>query len=208
MSKRHARRLAVAPAAAVAALAMTASAAAAATWTVRPGGTISLTGSRFNVTDTATATTIPCLSSSLGGTLKSGRGHSGTGIGSITTASIRHCGGLLGMFILTPGDLPWHLNLTSYSAAAHTVTGSISHLHVDLSAGGCSVAVDGTGATASDGFVTFTYTNPTAKLKTLTTGGNLHIYIVRGCAGLFRNHDPATLSATFAVSQKQSITSP
>jgi hypothetical protein len=141
--------------------------------------------------------------------LKAGSGHSGTGIGSNTTANIRNCDGPGPLpFTLTPGDLPWHLNFTSYDATARTVTGSISHLHVSISAPGCSVAVDGTSGTASDGIVTFTYTDSTAKLKARTTGGSLHFYIVSGCAGLFRNGDPATLSATFTVSPKQAITSP
>lgn len=48
----------------------------------------------------------------------------------------------------------------------------------------------------------------TGHLKLLTTGGNLHFYRVRGCAGLLGSGDPATLSATFAVSPKQAITSP
>jgi hypothetical protein len=56
--------------------------------------------------------------------------------------------------------------------------------------------------------VKFSYTDSTAKLKALTTSGNLHFHNVNGCAGLVRNNDPATLSATFATSPKQAITSP
>jgi hypothetical protein len=207
VSRRHARTLAAVLAAALAAITGVTSAFAASTWTVRPGGTISLTSGGFTVTDTPTGTMILCSSTSLSGTLPGGSGHPGTGIGSITAGRIRYCGNL-GMFTLTAGDLPWHLNFTSYNATARTVTGSISHLHIGVSEPGCRAVVDGTGGTAGDGIVRFTYTNGTATFKALTTGGNLHFYNVRGCAGLLRNGDKATVSGTFPVSPKQVITSP
>ena len=207
MSKRHARSLVAFLAAALAAIVGVTSASAATTWTVRPGGTISLTSGLFTVKDIPTGSMILCVSSALSGSLKSGSGHSGTGIGSITTVSIHYCGNL-GMFTLTPGDLPWRLNFTSYNATTRTVTGSISHIHVNISNPGCSAAVDGTSGTAGNGTVKFTYTDGTAKLKVLTAGGNLHFRNVSGCAGVVRNGDPATLSATFTVSPKQVITSP
>jgi len=47
-----------------------------------------------------------------------------------------------------------------------------------------------------------------ADIKLLTTGGNLHFYNVRGCAGLIGTGDSATISATYTVSRKQAITSP
>ena len=207
MSKRDARGLAAFLAAALAATVGVTGASAATTWTVRPGGTISLTSGLFTVKDIPTGSVIICVSSALSGTLKSGSGHSGTGIGSITTVSIRECGNL-GMFTLTPGDLPWHLNLTSYKATTRTVTGSISHIHVNISDPECSAAVDGTSGTAGNGTVHFTYADGTGKLKVLTIGGNLHFRNVNGCGGVVRNGDPATLSTTFAVSPKQAITSP
>jgi hypothetical protein len=207
MSKQHARGLAAFLAAALAATIGVTGASAATTWTVRPGGTISLTSGLFTVKDIPTGSTLICASSALSGTLKRGSGHPGTGIGSITTVSIRECGNL-GMFTLTPGDLPWRLNLTSYNATTRTVTGSISHVHVNVSGEQCSAVVDGTSGTAGNGIVKFTYADSTAKLKVLTTGGNLHFHNVNGCAGLVRNGDPATLSTKFTVSPKQAITSP
>ena len=54
----------------------------------------------------------------------------------------------------------------------------------------------------------FGYTDGTGRLTTLTTGGNLHFYNVTGCAGLFNNNDPLTISGTFPLSPKQAITSP
>jgi hypothetical protein len=52
------------------------------------------------------------------------------------------------------------------------------------------------------------YTNSTGRLQTRTTGGNLHFYHVRGCAGLLNTGDPATIRVTLTVSPKQAITSP
>jgi hypothetical protein len=68
--------------------------------------------------------------------------------------------------------------------------------------------VDGTSAGADDGQVTDTYTNSTAKMNILTTGGNLHFYNVSGCLGLFRNGDSVTFSASYTLSPAQTITSP
>ena len=207
MSRQHARGLAAFLAAALAVVAGVTGASAATTWTVRPGGTISLTSGLFTVKDVPTGSTLICASSALGGSLQSGGGHPGTGIGAIRTVGIHECGNL-GMFTLTPGDLPWHVNFTSYDATTRTVTGSIGHVHVHVSGAQCSAVVDGTSDTAGNGIVKFTYTDSTATLKVLTTGGNLHYYNVNGCAGLVRNGDPATLSTKFAVGPKQAITSP
>jgi len=52
------------------------------------------------------------------------------------------------------------------------------------------------------------YTNATGKLKILPMGGTLHWYHVHGCAGLVGNGDPTQLSATYATSPPQTITSP
>jgi hypothetical protein len=68
--------------------------------------------------------------------------------------------------------------------------------------------IDGTSATASDGRLNFSYADGTGRLATLTTGGSLHFYDVKGCLGLFDNNDPLTVGATFPLSPKQSITSP
>ena len=70
------------------------------------------------------------------------------------------------------------------------------------------MAIDGTRA-GSLGRVTFRYTDSTGRLMLPTTFGNLHFHNVSdGCLGLFDDGDPATLSATYAVSPKQAITSP
>ena len=71
---------------------------------------------------------------------------------------------------------------------------------------GCSFVIDGTRGGASDGMVTFTYSNRTHQVK--TSGGNLHIFTVTGCAGLVAHGDPVSLTASFTLAPAQSITSP
>jgi hypothetical protein len=212
MSNRYARALAAGGAAAVIVAALGVPAAlAAGTWTVRPGGAISLslTSGRFTVKDTPTGAMIRCAFASFSGALKNGGGHSGTGIGSITTGSSRDCGSL-GMFTLTPGDLPWHLNLTSYDAAEGVARGTIGHIQIRLGGSmGCDAVIDGTGATADNGRVALRYSDGTGRLTVLAAGSNLHFHDVSvGCVGLVRSGDSATLSAAFTVSPKQVITSP
>jgi hypothetical protein len=209
MSKRYAQSLFAIAAIVLAAVLGATSALAATTWTVRPGGSISLKSGMLVLTDTKTHSNIVCASSRFSGKLKTGSGLSGTRIGSITAGSFTTCNNSLGpTFILTLTDLPWQVNFASYNATKGMVTGSFRHIQIKLAGPSCAAVIDGTSSTASDGIVEFTYTNSSAVLKPLATGGNLHFYNVSGCFGLFINGDPVTLSATFTVSPKQAITSP
>jgi hypothetical protein len=182
-------------------------AAAAKTWTVRPGGAIKANAGKTTLTDTTTGSVLNCSSSHMSGTLKQGAGLPGSGIGSITTAAYS-CGTPLPWIHLTSRGLPWHLNLTSYDAGTGVSHGTISHLQLALSGPACSAAINGTSSSASNGVVAVTYANATGQLKVLPRGGTLHWYHVGGCAGLVGNGDPAQLSATYAVSPSQAITSP
>jgi len=181
-------------------------AAAAQTWTVSPGGAITATADKGTLADTTTGSTLNC-SSNMSGKLKEGGGLPGTGIGSITTAGFT-CGTPLPWPHLTSLGLPWHLSLTSYNAGTGVSHGRISHLQLALSGPACTAAINGTSSATSDGVVAVTYANATGKLKVLPTGGTLHWYHVHGCAGLVGNGDPAQLSATYAASPPQAITSP
>jgi hypothetical protein len=182
---------------------------AAVTWTVRPGGPVSMKSGKFILTDTATGQALTCPSTTFRGTLKGGSGLPATGIGSITTVRSMFCPTPLGpSFTLTARALPWHLNVSSYNATTGVVTGSLSHLQIALSGTGCTAVIDGTSSTAGDGTVKVRYTNSTGRLQTRTTGGNLHFYHVRGCAGLLNTGDPATIRVTLTVSPRQAITSP
>jgi hypothetical protein len=181
--------------------------AAAKTWTVSPGGAIKANAGKTTLTDTTTGSSLNCTSSKMSGTLNKGSGLPGTGIGSITTAAY-DCGSPLPWFHLTSRGLPWHLNFTSYNARTGVTHGTISHVQLALSGPACSAAINGTSSAASNGVVAVSYTNATGKLKVLSTGGNLHWYHVHGCAGLVGNGDPAQLSAAYAVSPRQTVTSP
>jgi hypothetical protein len=182
---------------------------AAVTWTVRPGGPVSMKSGKLVLTDTATGAALTCPPTVLSGTLKSGSGLPGTGIGSITAVHSLFCAPPLGgSYTLTPGDLPWQLNASSYRATAGVVAASLGHLQIGLSGTGCTAVIDGTSGTAGNGIVKAGYTNGTGRLQTRTTGGNLHFYHVRGCAGLLNTGDPATIRITLTMSPRQTITSP
>jgi hypothetical protein len=211
MSSRYARILAAGGAAVLAATLTAAPALAAITWTIQPGGAITATSGRITLKDTTIGTVISCASSTASGTLRSGSGLSGSDAGSLSAVSFVHCTAPGGPNdTLQPGGLPWHVNFALYNAANGVLRGTISHLQIITgSAVGCTFVIDGTGATADDGQVTFRYSDSTGQLTVLATGGNLHFWNVSdGCLGLFDSGDPATLSLTFTVSPKQAITSP
>jgi hypothetical protein len=209
MSNRYARILAAGGAAVlVAALAVPAALAEAiaGTWTVHPGGTITAMSGPVTVSDTVTGP-FRCVSSTASGTLKSGSGLPGSHAGSLSAISFVNCSNAGGQrFALHPAGLPWHVNFSSYKSGV--VTGTISHMHINLTTTQCRALIDGTAATASDGKVAFTYADSTGRLKLLTTGGNLHLYHVMGCFGVLHDSDPVTVSTIFTLSPRQTFTSP
>jgi hypothetical protein len=209
VSNWRARSLFAFPAAVLTAILGVTTVLAATTWTARPGGPVSMKSGRLILTDTATGAALTCPSSALTGTLKSGSGLSGTGIGSITAVHSIRCPTPLGpSYTLMARDLPWHLNVLSYNATTGVVTGSLSHLQITFSGPGCTAVIGGASGAASGGTVKVRYTNSTGRLRTRTVGGNLHFYKVSGCAGLIHTGDSATISATYAMSPIQAITSP
>ncbi len=185
------------------------SATTAKTWTITPGGASTAKSGKITLTDTTTGNAGTCKSSRLSGTVKSGSWLSGNGIGSVTSGAFRTCTGPERVaFTVTPRDLPWQLNFTSYDPSTGVTTGTISHIKVVVSGHPCSAVVNGASGTGSDGVVTATYTNSTAKLKILPTGGNLHFWDVSGCSGLLNSGDPATFSGAYTITPRQVITSP
>ena len=160
VSKWHGRGLLAAAVAVFAVILGMGTAFAAATWTVRPGGPVSLTSGRFTLKDTRTGTSLSCTSSGLSGTLKSGGGLPGAGIGSIAKAAVGRCSGPM-VFTITTSGLPWGVSFSSYQSSTGVVTGSISRIHLKMTpqAPICKAVVDGTSGTADDGVVAFTYTN-------------------------------------------------
>ena len=184
------------------------SAATAVTWTVRPGVAITAKAGANRLTDTTANVFLGCKSASMSGALKAGSGLPGAGIGSITAAAY-DCSMPIGpQFRLTPRGLPWHLNLASYDAGTGVSRGTISHLQLFLTGPSCTAAVNGTSSTTSDGVVRISYANQTGRLTIHPAQGTLHWYHISGCGGLFANGDSATLSAAYALSPPQVITSP
>jgi hypothetical protein len=181
----------------------------ASTWTVSPGGAITATAGKTVLTDTKTHSALTC-SSHMSGTLKAGSGLPGTGVGAFTAAAYR-CPTPIFSYHLTPRGLPWHLNVISYDRATGVTRGTITHLQLAFAIPEifCSAVVAGSGGAASGGTVAVSYSGKTGQLKILTAGGNLHWYHVHNCGGgLLADGDPATLSAGYAISPPQTITSP
>ena len=206
MTVVRARRILLTAAAAPLALGLAAGSAAAATaWTVRPGGPVTGHAGQTALTDTTTGNAaIICASSTARGTLRSGSGLPGTGLGSLTAASFSG-----GCFTLTASHFPWKVHARSYTSGTGTTTGTITGIHLAFTDPGfCDFAADGTSATAGNGAVHFSYANATSKLRILRTGSNLHIYHVKGCGGVFHDGDAAVLSSTYVITPAQAITSP
>jgi len=179
------------------------------TFTVHPGGAFSFSGSG-QVRDATNPSHVvaKCSSIKLSGTLKSGSGLSGTGIGTIKTASFTGCAiGTITVNVAVHG-LPWKENATSFNATTGVTTGNISGIDLVATAPGCSATLDGTAAGANNGKTKINYTNSTGKIKLLPTGGNLHTFAVNGCFGLLTNGDVQQASGSGTVTPKQTITSP
>jgi len=193
---------------AVSSAAVSPAAASATVWSVRLGGAITATAGKAALKDTTTGSVLTCNSARMSGTLKGGIRLPGTGIGSIATAAFHCPSPIVPPFRLTARGLPWHLNMVSYNSSTNVGRGTISHLELMLTGPGCSAVVNGTSGTTADGVVAVSYANTPGRLTIHTAGGNLHWYHVSGCAGLLGDGDPATLSAAYAVSPKQEITSP
>jgi hypothetical protein len=192
-------------AATAAVVSLSAAPALAATFSVTPGGSFSFSGSG-QVKDQTTGTVAHCTIN-LSGTLKSGHGLSGAGIGSITSASFASCTIATISVSVAVHGLPWKENVTGVNATTGTVKGNISGIDLVASAPGCSATLDGTAAGANNGKTNITYSDKTGVL-TLLGNGNLHSWAVSGCFGLLNNGDVQKASGSGSVTPKQTITSP
>jgi hypothetical protein len=178
----------------------------ATTWTVSPGGTFTGSAGTSLFQDTATGATVTCKSASLTGALKSGSGLAGKGLGKVTSLTFSKCS-LDGVgYSLSSGTVDWSLNAVSYNATSNSTSGTIIGVRFTLSGANCSAVVSGTSGTAKDGTVKFRYTNKTGRLDILTTGGNLQVWDVAGCLGLFSNGDTSSAGTCPAVTPKQTLT--
>ena len=180
--------------------------ATAATWTVKPGGATTGKAGTTTVKDVTANQSVTCASSATKGSFKTGKGLSGTGIGTVTSLTVSGCS-VLGMSISVTitGKMP--INALSFNSTKKTVSMSITKIHGSLAANGCSATIDGTGAAAHNGMVKATYGDVGGKLHVLTTGGNLHLFNVN-CFGVINNGDSVNFTTTYTLTPKQLITSP
>lgn len=74
-------------------------------------------------------------------------------------------------------------------------SGDVEGIDISISSSGCSGVLDGTAAGADDGTANYQYYNNPAFLIG-RGGGDLHIYNVSGCTGLFNTDDTFTIAYT------------
>jgi hypothetical protein len=184
----------------------TAMATTATTWTLTPGGAVTGAAGTTNLLDTTTHQTLSCKSSATVANLKKGSGQTNP-IGKITSVTFSKCTGPGGLMFTVATSAssatPWKLDGNTFKNGV--VHGKITGIKASLSGNGCSATVGGTTAT-STGTTTGTYTNSTGILK--VSGGNLHVWNVTGCLGLINTGDGTTFTGSYAISPKQTITSP
>jgi hypothetical protein len=188
------------------ALAVTASAGVLlVTWSVSPGGAVTLAGGKATFTDATTTWALHCQSSG-SGSLISGSDRPGTGIGSITKLTFATCTGPGKTPYTITAHLPLSLNATGYNSTKGVSTLLLEGVHITFSSTGCSGVLDGTSATAKDGVFQVNYINSTHDLYVRAAGATLKAYNLSGCTGLFQPGDTFTLTTKFAVSPEQTIT--
>lgn len=163
----------------------------------------------FTLEDITAGGSLHCGSSAAKVRLKSGKGLSGANAGKLTAGSVSGCGAAGFTVTIKAAHLPWQLSLVSYNSAKGVTTATLTGIQLTLAVPGtgCTGVVDGTAGTAGNGMVRVTYTNKTATLTTLKTGGKLRLYDVRNCYGLVSNGDSVAISASYAVRPAPKITS-
>lgn len=187
----------VAAASAAFALAVAPASAAPATWTVQPGGAFTGSAGRTVLTNANTGAQLTCVSSTATGTAKSGSGHAGAGLGSITRTTFTSCSGPLGITFTVQHNGVWSLNAVSYNATTGVTTGTITNVSANIRGSTCSALVTGS--------VDVTYTNGTGVLRVLPNN-TLTVSNVSLCFGLMRNGDRARFDGSYVVSPRQTIT--
>jgi len=212
--KRHAGAVLLTGAATALATGISAGAAIAVdtTFTVTPGGAITVASRSVTLIDSATGTTLSCTSSSGRGGLNGTSPPTGI-LGTITKLTLTGCTGPQGQaFTITLDDFPFYLGAKTYNATTGVTHGIIYKAHGEVSGPGCTATLTGPiGGTNHAVRFKFTYGNSTGKLKVLNDPGWLQITNVSGCASLFNSGatpDSASLTGTYTVSPKQTITSP
>ncbi|WP_329370170.1 hypothetical protein OG896_29375 [Streptomyces sp. NBC_00669] len=140
------------------------------------------------------------------GTLMAGSVPTGQGVGEWSSVEGFYCGGPLDWNLnFTAGDMPWHLDATSYAPATDTTTGTLTGLSLHAVGSAATADFDGPGGPGSGtGSVTFSYDNATHQLT--LTGGNMEAYNVHGAIiGLLNDGDPVDFGTTMPVTPAQTI---
>jgi hypothetical protein len=197
------------PAAAASARAAGPTQAAAESWTVTPGGAITGTSGQAVLQDEDTGSSIICTRSTTAGSLKSGNGLPGAGIGSLTSVSFSDCAGPTGLtFVIQTSaskQNPWRLNAKSYAPASGQTNGTITNIMATLTSQQCSATLAGPAA-STPGTAEVTYTNRSNQLQLLSrSGGTIHIWNVSGCSGLFDNGDTMYCKIVYKIQPRQTI---
>jgi hypothetical protein len=167
---------------------------------VSPGGPFTATSGK--VTFTVAGNAYSCGSSKATGSFKK-RG-SGTHIGRINSLAFSKCKEPTGISFTITGIFPWYINVTGINQGKGEVSGTISSMKATVAATGCSFTVAGASASVG-GTAKMTYTNSTAELSVLASGGTLHVWDVSGCLGVVSNGDPASYNAVYTVNPAQTI---
>jgi len=179
---------------------------AATTWTVNPGGAVTGTAGATTVNDVTAGLSVTCTSSALKGTLKSGSGLAGKGIGTFSSLAFNGCtADGVSLSVTIKATMP--LNAVKYNSTTKTAKMTITGIHGKLSVPNtCSAVINGTSATANNGTVKAKFNNKTSTLKVLTTGSNLHLY--KDTCPITATGDAINFTASYKFSPKQTITSP
>lgn len=95
----------------------------------------------------------------------------------------------------------------NYRMNLGVTSGHLARIDISISSSGCSGVLDGTAAGARNGSANYQYYNNPGYLIG-RSGGNLHIYSVSGCTGLFNTGDTFNLSYTMALGASIFISRP
>lgn len=211
MSNRYARILAAGSAAVLMTVLGVTAAVASGTWTIQPGGSIQGKAiSGWTIHDDSDGQRILCVTT-FSGTLRSGSGLPGADAGSLSAVSFSKCKWYGGRAAVQAAGLPWQVNFSRYNPATGQALGTISHIRLTGSSGGCRFVIAGPTA-GSPGRNAFRYVNSTGRLI-MVLGSPIHFYdhfydVSTGCHGWLNDGDGVSLEPRYTLSLKQAITSP
>jgi hypothetical protein len=172
------------------------SAAAQATWTVTPGG--SFTAHADNPAVVTDSGTHYCTSADGTGSVKSGSGLSGTGIGQINSLSFADCRASGMSITITTSGLPYAINVTGVNATnPNRVNGEVVGVRAHVSGFGCRADFTGT--------VRGYFDNTDGTLVADGTSRDL-VASNASCLGLINNGDTAAIKAVIKLNPAQKIT--